>query len=175
MPSEPRSSELLELGSVTGVFGVRGEVRLFLHNRDASLLWDGLSDVILVGPDGTRRPAEITVRTGAGRRVLGRISGVHTPADAAALKDWAIAIPMGDLPPLAPGEYWVWQVEGLPVEVDGDVVGRVTDVHSTPAGEVFVVRTGEDVLFIPSTREFVESLDLEAGVLRLWPKVLGEP
>ena len=31
-------TDLIELGSVVGIFGVRGEVRLHLHNREGSVL-----------------------------------------------------------------------------------------------------------------------------------------
>ena len=38
---------------VAGVFGVRGEVRLHLHNREESVLLDETLPVVLVAPDPT--------------------------------------------------------------------------------------------------------------------------
>ena len=44
------SEDEVELGRIVGVFGVRGEVRVHLHNREGSVLLDDPWDVILVPP-----------------------------------------------------------------------------------------------------------------------------
>ena len=60
-------SDRVELGEVVGVFGVWGEVRLFLANPASDTLHQSRT-VVLVMPDGVERPVRMVVRPGAGKR-----------------------------------------------------------------------------------------------------------
>ena len=64
-------SDEVRLGRVNGVFGVRGEVRLFLHNRETELFEGVGCNVTLVSPEGERQERLLKSRSGAGKRVLG--------------------------------------------------------------------------------------------------------
>ncbi len=165
----PAEAEELEFGEIVGVFGVQGEVRLHLHHRDSSLLAKGL-EVVLVDPDGGRWLSTLRTREGAGRRVLGRLGSPLSREDAAALKGWRVRVRVADLPPLQPGEFWVWQVLGAEVLVEQERVGTVCEVHSTGPVEVFEVRPsgGGDSVFVPALTEHVGHV--EAGRVVLTPE-----
>jgi 16S rRNA processing protein RimM len=160
------------LGFVSGVFGVDGEVRLHLHNRDTYLLereWP----LVLVHPvDGRRIAVSISARPGAGKRILGRIGGVGDREAAARWKGWLLVVPASELPPLEPDEFYLWQVEGLPVFCEGERVGEVEQVHQTAAAELFEVTTGDGTVFVPAVAEYVVAVDLEAGRVELAPGAL---
>ena len=82
----------VRLGRVSGVFGVSGEVRLFLHNRDSDLFVGDGADVTLVSPAGERETHRLRSRRGAGKRILGRIVGVNSPDAARRYMDWEIVL-----------------------------------------------------------------------------------
>ena len=65
--------------------------------------------------------------------------------------------------PLPEGRFYVFQIIGLKVETEsGEPVGRVVDVLSLPANDVYVVdREGEEVL-LPAAQELMR-VDLNAG------------
>ena len=65
----------VRLGRVSGVFGVSGELRLFLHNRESELFAGDGAVVTLVSPSGNRESHRLRSRHGAGKRILGRIEG----------------------------------------------------------------------------------------------------
>ncbi len=175
-PTTRRSSVQpeVELGRVSGVFGVSGEVRLFLHNPDSGWLSEG-REVTLVAPDGRRRVVHLRARPGAGKRILGQIRGVSNRDDAAALQDWRVVVPRDELPGLEPGEYYLWQVEGAAVEIDGKPVGRVVRVHSSGPVEILEIDAGRrEPVFVPSVEAFVERVDVEQRVVLLKPGALEE-
>jgi len=152
-----RPGDELEFGSISGVFGVHGEVRLHLHHRESTLLADG-RDIVLVSPDGERFVARVRSRSGAGRRVLGRFEGVSLSREqAASLRGWRMMVDKSELPPLEEGEFWVWQTIGAEVTVGDAVVGVVRAVHESGPVDVFeVLPTGSrDPVFVPSVREAV--------------------
>lgn len=164
----------LELGSVVGVFGVRGEVRVFLHNRDTSL-FDQPRDVILLAPSGQRHGARLSIRSGAGKRILGRFAGVEDRDLAASLKGWKLLFPESELPDLEDDEFYVYQIEGATAYVGDRVVGKVARVHSTETLDILEIHGDGEPFFVPCVEEFVSELVGAAGVVRLTPEALEEP
>jgi 16S rRNA processing protein RimM len=166
-PAPPEGDEL-EFGEIVGVFGVHGDVRLHLHHRESTLLNSGL-EVILVDPSGQRWLTTIRTREGAGKRVIGRLSTSLTREEASGLKGWRVRVRTADLPPLEPGEFWVWQVLGARVWVGDEVVGRVREVHATGPVEVFEVSVpgSSDPVFVPAIEEHVA--EVVPGRLTLHP------
>lgn len=169
----PRDDEI-ELGSVVGVFGVRGEVRLHLHNPSSDLLARP-RPVVLVAPDGARFEAVVSARPGAGKRILGRLERLDDREVAASLQGWRVFLDKRALPPLEDGEYYLWQLEGAEARIDGRTVGRIEAVHASGPVEVFEIRTeAGEVAFVPSLAEFVLGVDPVAGVVVLAPGALDE-
>lgn len=175
MPTRSDEGDWIDLGHVSGVFGVKGEVRLFLHNPDSHLL-EQPTEVVLVGPVGQRRAVVLTTRPGAGKRILGRIAEVTSRDEAAALKDWRIEIPRHALPALDEDEYYVWQLQGATVQIDGVAVGRIQQIHTSGPVELLEIRLteGGEPVFVPSLTEYIAHLDPEAGIVELHPGALGE-
>lgn len=152
--------EELELGHLMGAFGVRGEVKLYLHNPDSDLLARP-RDVVLQGPDGSRRTARLRARTGAGRKVIGVVEGVNDRDGAAALTGWRVRIPASALPPPAEDEFYVHQVLGARVESGGVAVGQVHDVHDNgPTTVLEVALAGGRVGYVPMLPTHVLELDV---------------
>ena len=154
----------IELGHVSGIFGFKGEVRLFLHHRESKTLYQRQS-VTLVGPDGTRREAVLQARAGSGKRVLGVITGVGTAEEALALKDWCIEVPQSALPRLSLDEFYWSQVVGLDVRVEGEVVGRIVRVHEGGPHEIFEVKLGAGgIAYVPVLQTHVLAISPPDGV-----------
>ena len=143
----------VRLGYVSGVFGVRGEVRLFLYNPASRLLWS-LGRVVLVGPQGERTAVALSVRHGAGKRVLGRLEGVSDPEAARALTGHELVVAKAALPNVAPGTFYHHQLLGLPVhEESGGLLGSLVAIHTTGEVDVWEVRGRRETHYIPAMQE----------------------
>ena len=158
-----RLPDELEVGTVAGVFGVRGEVRLHLHTRESDLLADGL-DVVLVTSDGERFAAHITSRPGAGRRVLGKVRGIESRDHALEMVGVSIVLEQVALPEPADDEYYLEEVVGMSVCTGDHVHGRIVDVHTTGPIEVFELDTGA---YLPSTGENILAIDRVERVIEV--------
>ena len=175
MPSRSRVGEGdIELGYISGVFGVKGEVKIFLYNPDSGML-DEPATVRLVGPDGAREVL-LTTRPGAGKRILGRIEGVGNPEQARALMDLRIVVPRDSLPKLDDDEFYDWQLDGAEIRVDGEVRGRLVQVHHPGEVDVFEIDVGRrEPVFVVAMSEFVLAVDLETPSVTLHSHALEEP
>lgn len=146
------------LGEVIGVFGLRGELRVHLHHREGATLTRP-RDVELILPEG-RRIVRMSVRPGAGKRVLARVEGVETPEAAAALVGARIEVDRATLPPPEAGEYYVHDLLGATVvDETGAEHGVVTEVAAGPV-DVWVLDEG--AAFVVASTDAVRRVDLDA-------------
>lgn len=159
-------SEEVRLGRVNGVFGVRGEVRLFLHNRESKLFEDGGFTVTLVSPEGERQDRRVTSRSGAGKRVLGKIEGVESPETARSFMDWEIVCSPDALPVPGEDEYYHRDLVGLQVQTpDGVNVGVLSDVLVGEVIDCWQIQAGDEEIIVPAIKQVVLSVDVKAGIV----------
>lgn len=163
----------VELGFISGVFGVQGELRLFLHNEESATL-DKPRRVILLDGDGNRHEATLSARSGAGKRVLGELHGLVDRNLAYGLKDWKFGIAIADLPDPADDEFYVYELEGLAAWVGEREVGTIVGVHPTPGGDILEIELPGNTAFVPAIARFVLDIDLDAGIVRLTDDALAE-
>lgn len=155
MSRAPQTDSEIILGRILASFGVRGEVRIFLHNRNSDLLGQELQ-VVLQSPSGERRPCPMRMRPGAGKRVLGSIPGVHDKESADALKDWDIRYSKELLPDLVDGEFYHHELMGTPVETEsGRQLGRLAEIYQAGGVDCWVVRDGQSEVYIAAIQENV--------------------
>lgn len=130
----------LTIGTLNGVHGVNGELKLRVasdepeHLRRIKRVW--------VGEEPEPRRVR-GVRFHGGQALI-RLSGVTTPEAGRALQGQPLRIPGSEARPLAPGEYFLYQLIGLDVfDEAGRRLGRVADLIETGANDVFVVAPAE--------------------------------
>ena len=107
-----------------------------------------------------------------------RLSGIEDREAAAELRGRLLAIAESELEPLPEGQYYRFQLIGLAVvSTDGEELGRVTEVLSTGANDVYVVRGDRGELLLPATDEVVREIDLEGGrmFVEALPGLLPQP
>mgnify|MGYP000155046462 FL=1 len=150
------------LGRITGLFGVRGWVKVYSYTepREAALdypCW------LLAGRDGWR---EVTVAEGQrhGKTIIARIDGYSDRDQAAELIGSEIAVRREELPATQAGQYYWSDLEGLRVvHRDGTELGTVSYMLETGANDVMVVQ-GEQERLVPFVLDkVVLGVDLAEG------------
>lgn len=169
-PTHSPTPGLLLLGHVSGVFGVRGELRVFLHHPESDLLRTP-RQVVLTSPTGEVRHVRLGIRPGPGRRIIGRVDGVEDRDAAEALVGFQIEIDAKVLPPPGDGEFYVYQLLEATVFEGDRKIGRVVDVHHADEMDVLVIETPSGREFLPCRSELIDRLDLGAGQVLLRPGV----
>lgn len=162
----------VELGRISGVFGVRGEVRLFLFHI-SPFLAEAPREVVLIDAEDRRWGATLHATIHNEKRVTASLVGITDRDGARALKDWKLAVSQESLPALAEGEFYVWQVEGMDVIVGDRRIGTVVTLHNTPGGDLFELDVEGETEFVPASEPFVVTLDLDGRRLVLAADALG--
>lgn len=159
---------LIPIGTIGAAHGLRGEVRLSLFNPVSETVRAGLS--VVLRSEGKTRVTRVSSIRGTRRGLLVSFEGVADRDAASALTGCVVAIRRGDLPLLAPGEFYHQDVIGLPARTrDGREVGRIVSVM-TGATDVFVIQGPEGEVLVPVVEGFVaevgpEEVLLEDGAL----------
>ena len=137
------------VGRVTGLFGVRGWVKVFSHTepRDNVLGYQPWRLEI----DGAPREFEVVDGRVHGKGIVAQLAGIDDRDAAAALVGKDIVVERALLGPAGPGEYYYADLEGLEVvTLDGISLGQVSSLFETGANTVLVVR-GERERLLPFT------------------------
>jgi 16S rRNA processing protein RimM len=155
---------LVVLGRVSGLYGVRGWVKVFSFTepRDRIL---GYSPWLL-RESGAWRERVVTAGRPQGKGLVAALEGVTDRDQARLLMGAEIAVRPEQLPELEEGEYYWRDLIGLQVATTaGADLGTVTGLLETGANDVLVVRGERERLvpFLPG--RVVTAVDLAAGTL----------
>ncbi len=159
----------MTLGTLVNTHGVRGELRLRPHNPDTAAVSPGAP--LFLRRDGkTREVCVLGVRPHKNYLLL-TIEGVDSMTAAEALVGGELLIAADLLPALEEGEVYHYQLVGCRVVTTaGEEIGEVTEIFTTAANDVCVVRRsqGQEVM-IPLIAEVVREIDTAAGRLVIEP------
>ncbi len=135
------------MGRVTGLFGVRGWVRVVSYTDPPANLLRYTPLYLRQGAE--RQVVQIAERQLRSQEILLRFAQIADRAAAAALLKGELVIARSQLPPLPSGEYYWTDLYGLAVTTtQGIALGRVSDIMETPANAVLVVQ-GERERLLP--------------------------
>lgn len=154
--------QFLEAGEIVNTHGVQGEVKInpwcdspeFLCQFD-TLYIDGAPVKVL-----SARPHKTCV--------LARLEGVDDVNAAMRLKGKKLEIDRAGVE-LPEGRHFIADLIGLEVRdaESGAVLGRIAEVLTPPAHEVYVVKGGEHSYMIPAVDAFLKETNLEGGYVRV--------
>jgi 16S rRNA processing protein RimM len=167
--NQPHQIPLVGLGRVAGVHGIRGEVKVRADAEAATTdpeVFTALQEVWIGG-----RTHQVLATARHKNQVILRLAGVDTRDQAEALVGLPVQGDRRRFPPLPEGEYYWFQVMGLPVinVADGVLLGYLAEIIPTPAHDVYVVRQGEREILLPAVEDVIVEINLEERVVKVAP------
>ncbi|MES9992960.1 MAG: ribosome maturation factor RimM [Candidatus Thiodiazotropha sp.] len=154
--------ELIIMGRVSGLFGVRGWLKIYSHTSPREGIIRYRDWYLKQGGDW--RPHRVVAGHAQGKGVVAQLQGIDDRDHAAPLVNCDIAVQRDQLPALQPGEYYWNDLQGLRVvNLEGVDLGVVSHLFETGANDVLVVR-GERERLIPYTSGLaIQEVDLDQG------------
>jgi 16S rRNA processing protein RimM len=159
----PDGERLVAIGELAGPHGVRGAARLRPFNPRSSVLGE-VSEVFLLHGEAATRRFRVEHARPHGGVWLVTLEGLNTPEAVRALQGSRLAVRERELPGLAAGQFYCYQLVGLEVFDDsGNPLGRVSEVLSTNGNDVLVVHDNGRERLIPMIDRTVREIDLDDG------------
>lgn len=163
----PTDEEWIVVGEFVGPFGIHGEIKL----RPLTDFPERFERTPTIYIGDKHVPYRVEQAHTHKQLVLLRLAGITDVDAAEQLRGEQVWIPSSELTPLQEDQFYLHDVVGLRVQhVNGRPLGVVTDVVSTGASELFVIRDpqGNEVL-LPVVKSFVKQIDLAQGVILVDP------
>ncbi|MCB9521032.1 MAG: 16S rRNA processing protein RimM [Myxococcales bacterium] len=160
-------SRWVEIGTLGRPHGVRGELRLSLHNRDSDVA--GRLDRVELIVAGSSRAARVARVRGSAQGLIVTLQGVADRDAAAALTGAQVKVDSAIFTPPDDDELLGYQLEGLRcVDPSGAQVGVVRSIADFGAGTLLAVALlqGGEVL-VPFAEPYVGAVDLLAGTVEV--------
>ena len=171
MSATPSVEDLIVLGKITSVHGVRGEVKIYsftdpIDNLLGYPAWT-------LKRDGEVKQVELVSGRLQGKILVAKLKGLDDREVARTFAGFDICVPRALLPDLDDGEYYWHQLEGLKViDPQGQLLGRLDHLLETGSNDVMVVKPCPGSLddrerLLPYTEQCVQKVDLAAGEMRV--------
>ncbi len=123
-------------------------------------------------------PVTLRSRRPHGQGLLLAFYGYDTPETVGELRNQFLYVPTANRPKLPEGDYYHHQLLDLAViDESGRTLGRINEILTTPANDVYVVRRPEGAdLLLPAIESVVLRVDLDKGEMHihLLPGLLDE-
>ncbi len=160
---------MLRLGRIVGPHGLRGALRMRPDNPDSDALKKGARVFLQsTGDSHEYRVADIT-RINATTLKL-TLESVADANMAEALKGAIVSLATEDVPAAKSGEFYYYEAIGCDVFLtDGSNIGKIEEVFSNGAHEIWVVRDGEREFLIPVIEDCVKAMDFRARRVTIEP------
>ena len=172
---KPVTEDKICIGAITGVRGLRGEVRIKSFTAEP----DGVAAYGQVTDEAGERAYRIRVTGHVKGRVIARLDGIDDRDAAESLKGTKLYVPRSILPEPEDGAFYHADLVGLKAETaDGEPLGTVKAVHNFGAGDIIEIAPGDndgekdggkDELMVPFTIAAVPDVDLESGRIVVSP------
>ncbi|GIZ11183.1 ribosome maturation factor RimM [Pseudomonas sp. NCCP-436] len=165
------AEDLLVLGKIVSVHGVRGEVKVYSFT-------DPIDNVLdyprwTLRREGEVKQVELARGRLQGRVLVAKLKGLDDREVARTYAGFEICVSRSELPELQDGEFYWYQLQGLKVtDQAGQLLGVVDHLFETGANDVMVVKPCAGSLddrerLLPYTEQCVLEVNLVAGEMRV--------
>lgn len=171
--SRPGLDDLVLVGKVVGVHGIRGNVKVHSFAESASIYEDGTRIQVRL-PDGSMRAMAVFWVQPHGKGLLMNFESVNDRDQAEMLIGAELFADKAMLPSLEEDTYYWFDLVGLQVvDTAGMVLGSLDSIIPTPGNDIYVVKgrqAGKTIeILIPAVGDVVLSIDLEGGTMTVDP------
>ena len=156
--------QYLEVGKVTNVHGLMGEVKVQPWADSPEFLCQFKTLYV----DEAHFPMTVQRARVHKNMVIIKFDGPTDVPSALSLRNAILYIDRSDVD-LPEGAFFLADIYGLEVRdaATGEVLGKIADVLTLPANNVYVVRGGERELMIPAVPQFIAETSVEGGFIRV--------
>ena len=156
--------QYLEVGKVTNTHGVMGEVRVQPWADSPEFLCRFKTLYV----DKSHWPIKVERARVHKNMVIMKFEGVIDVPSALAMRNAVLYIDRKDAD-LPAGSFFLADLMGLEVRdaQSGQVLGKIDDVLTLPANNVYVVRGGEREILVPAVPLFIAETNIEGGYIRV--------
>jgi len=158
---------LFPIGRVTKAHGVKGRVKVDYFGEDLHCP-SFYREIFIEDEKGKPESYEVLEAVPQPPRLILQLKGIEKVEETKPLIGKEILVEKDAFLKLGEGEYYWIDILGMKVETrEGKGIGKVKEIFSTGANDVYVVEGKRGEILLPATEEVIQSIDLERGVMKV--------
>lgn len=160
---EIRNYKKIIIGKIGAAHGVRGDMKVY----PLTDFPDRFNTIKKAYVDD--KEINIISTRYQGNFVVMKVEGVNSREEVARFTNKLLKINRSDVPPLEDGEYYAFDIIGLQVINQDDVVlGEITEILKTGSNDVYITKAkdGRQIL-IPALKKVVTEINVEDGFMKV--------
>lgn len=156
--------QYLEVGKVTNTHGIMGEVRVQPWADSPEFLCRFKTLYV----DSSHWPIKVERARVHKNMAILKLEGVTDVPSALAMRNAILYIDRKDAD-LPEGTFFIADLMGLEARdaQSGQVLGKIADVLTLPASNVYVIKGGEREIMVPAVPQFIAETNVEEGFVRI--------
>jgi len=158
---------LIAVAKIAKAFGIKGELVVQAMTDDAGRLV-GLRRAFCGRTEDTADEVRVEQVSPGQRGVRVKLAGVDDRTRAEHMVGGFLFVDDAEALQPPAGRFYIHDIVGLRViDREDRCIGAVKEVLKLPAHDVYVVDTGTQEIMIPAVKEFVKSIDVNEGTIRV--------
>jgi 16S rRNA processing protein RimM len=161
---------LLNVGKIVNTHGIKGELKVWPQTDFPEIRFKPGSKLLMVPPEaGEPITIEIVAAREQKKMYIVRVRGFDSINQVEQYKGWELKVADDERAPLEEGEYYLRDIVGCEVVTEeGETLGRITDVLSPGANDIWVVGLpkGKELL-LPVIDDVVLDVDIAARKVKV--------
>jgi 16S rRNA processing protein RimM len=167
-----RMEKWFNVGKIVNTHGIRGEVRV-ISKTDFPEQRYKAGNVLYLFMPGSNKPIELTVKTHRTHKNFNLLTfeGFENINEVEKFRDGILKVPESQLGELDEDEFYYHEVIGCHVvTTEGLELGKVTEILSPGANDVWVIKSSEGKeILIPYIEDVVKKVDVKGKVILIQP------
>ncbi len=155
------------VGKIVNTQGIRGDVRIMPQTDDITR-FEKLKTVQIFRGNGQARELNIQKVWYHKNFVIIKFKEIENMNDAEKIKDHFIKISREEAVPLEEDEFFIADLLGVLVKTEeGEELGKIKDVISTGANDVYVIKTKDKDILVPAIKQCILDVDMNERVMTI--------
>ncbi len=158
--------EKIICGLIHGVHGVAGLLKVECLSDNPQRFLSG-QKLYTLAPNQPEQEYTIIKASLHKGRILLKLANIDSPEQAAKLSGlYLYGIRQDNA--LPEGEYYHYQLIGLNVYENNELIGQISEVLTRPANDIYIIKTAdEQEIWLPALKKLVQKIDLEQKTMQV--------
>jgi 16S rRNA processing protein RimM len=158
--------DYVEIGKILKPHGLRGQVKVLSYAASIERFSKG-KEIYLTREKG-KHPFIVSEAKGSGNTFIIKLQGWDNRQAAEALTGSSLYVRKEALKELPKGEfYWIQLIGSRVFDEQSRCIGILEHIFSTPAHDIWVVKSGLKEFFVPAVEEYIASVNQDQKEIRL--------
>ena len=103
----------------------------------------------------------------SGSTVFAKLKGIDNPEIGKTYSGWEIWVPEKFAAVLAPGEYYLKDLNGCNLVNSGNILGKIVGISENSINDLLEIKADNGIFIIPFKNEYIGEVDIESGTVEL--------